>query len=84
MPILLPGSSCVCMPSFSSVGPIICLTKVSFLALFWPPRAQYVILTIIFLETLIPRIYGVHGSNLQTEGATGRIWTIETTTLYIM
>ena len=36
MAMLLSKSSCVCMPCFKSVAPKVCLTKVLFVAIFWP------------------------------------------------
>ena len=35
-PMLLPESSCVGIPSFRSVAPMICLAKESFWLFFWP------------------------------------------------
>ena len=38
--LLLPKSiaSCVCIPTFRSVTQKVCLTKVPFVAIFWPNR----------------------------------------------
>ena len=34
--MLLPKSSCVCMPCIKSIAPRVCLVKVPFLAFFGP------------------------------------------------
>ena len=65
-PMLLPEISCVCILSFRSVGPRVCLAKGTFLALFWPDLNTEKVWPYrrslrIPLVKLIPNIYGFVG-----------------------
>ena len=64
--MLLPKTSCVCIPCIKSVAPRACLTKVPFLALFWPDtNKEMAVVIYMYLKhpqiILIPNIYGFMG-----------------------
>ena len=67
--MLIPKSSCVCIPSFKSVAPKVCLTEVPFVAFFfWPDRNTKIGVVICMCskhspDYIDPKYIWVHGSN---------------------
>ena len=66
----LSKSSCGCMPTFKSVPPKVCLTKVPFVAIFWPDRNTKIDVVIYMYSKHSPdyissKCIWVHGSNSQ-------------------
>ena len=68
--MLLPKSiaSCVCIPTFRSLTQKVCLTKIPFVAIFWPDRDTKVGVVIYMYSKYSPdyidsKYIWVHGSN---------------------
>ena len=64
--MLLPKSSCVCIPCIKSIAPMVCLANVPFLAFFGPDmKAEMGVVIYMYLKIpqiiLVPNIYGFTG-----------------------
>ena len=57
--MLLPKSiaSCVCVPTFRSLTQKVCLTKIPFVAIFWPDRDTKVGVVIYMYSKYSPRVF---------------------------